>query len=70
LHTNICIWTAVVHLLFGYSSLPLLVDIISFSGVLHAVILMGSGESCHKAFTTCFFPMPVVGLYYSPAMFM
>ncbi|XP_004443475.1 PREDICTED: olfactory receptor 2M4 [Ceratotherium simum simum] len=49
---------------------PVSVIIISYSGVLRAVIRMGSGESRHKAFTTCSSHLSVVGLYYGAAMFM
>ncbi|XP_007956054.1 olfactory receptor 2M4-like [Orycteropus afer afer] len=50
--------------------LPVSIIIISYSYVLQAVIHMGSGESRHKAFTTCSSHLAVVGLYYGAVMFM
>ncbi|XP_011827465.1 PREDICTED: olfactory receptor 2M4 [Mandrillus leucophaeus] len=50
--------------------LPVSVIILSYSRVLRTVIHMGSGESRHKAFTTCSSHLSVVGLYYGAAMFM
>ncbi|XP_008067513.1 olfactory receptor 2M4 [Carlito syrichta] len=49
---------------------PVLVIILSYSRVLRAIILLGSGKSRHKAFTTCSSHLSVVGLYYGAAMFM
>uniref|UniRef100_A0A8D2AU13 Olfactory receptor n=1 Tax=Sciurus vulgaris TaxID=55149 RepID=A0A8D2AU13_SCIVU len=50
--------------------LPVSVIIMSYSHVLQAELLMGSGESQRKAFTTCSSHLSVVGLYYRAAMFM
>ncbi|XP_006893959.1 PREDICTED: olfactory receptor 2M4-like [Elephantulus edwardii] len=50
--------------------LPVSVIIISYSYVLRAVIHMSSGQSRHKAFTTCSSHLAVIGLYYGAAMFM
>ncbi|XP_012506293.1 PREDICTED: olfactory receptor 2M4 [Propithecus coquereli] len=55
----------VVMLIFPVSAI-----IVSYSRVLRAVIRMGSGESCRKAFTTCSSHLSVVGLYYGAAIFM
>ncbi|KAI5934881.1 Olfactory receptor 2M3 [Manis javanica] len=48
---------------------PVAVITASYAHVLLAVIHMGSGESRHKAFTTCSSHLVVVGMYYGAAMF-
>ena len=49
--------------------LPVAVIIASYARVILAVIRMGSGESRHKAFTTCSSHLIVVGMYYGAGMF-
>ncbi|XP_002930306.1 olfactory receptor 2M3 [Ailuropoda melanoleuca] len=48
---------------------PVAVISASYARVIVAVIHMGSGEGCQKAFATCSSHLTVVGMYYGAAMF-